>query len=261
MRFRPCIDIHDGCVKQIVGGSLTDSGKVDENYVSDKGGEYYADLYKRNNLPGGHIIILNKAGTEEYEASKQQALRALKAYPGHMQIGGGINADNAGEFIEAGAGHVVVTSYIFTEVKLDFNKLNALRDAVGAEHIVIDLSCRQKNGRYYVVTDRWQTFTEVEVCKETFDMLADYCDEFLIHGVDVEGMRQGIDEKLLRLIAKDCTIPVTYAGGIRDIEDIKKIEEYSSGAVDFTIGSALDIFGGKLAFDEVVAYAKRSHTD
>lgn len=252
MRFRPCIDIHNGKVKQIVGGSLTDTGTgAKENYVSTHGADHYAVLYKERGLEGGHIIILNKKGTPEYEASRKEALRALAAWPGGMQIGGGIDADNAKSYIDAGASHVIVTSYIFDDVKLGYNKLEKLVRAVGREKIVIDLSCRYNNGSYYVVTDRWQTFTEVRVDKETLDTLGDYCDEYLIHGVDVEGLKQGIDERLITILA-DTDKTVTYAGGISKPEDISLIHRLGRGRIDYTIGSALDIFGGKLSLDEVI---------
>lgn len=251
MRFRPCIDIHDGKVKQIVGGSLSDSSGAKENFVASRNSDYYASLYKKNSLSGGHIILLNKAGTDNYNATRDQALLALSAYPGGMQIGGGITAENAKEYIDAGASHVIVTSYVFTDGKLDYDKLNALRDAVGKEHLVLDMSCRQKDGKYYVVVDRWQTFTDVEVTADALEKLADYCDEFLIHGVDVEGMLQGIDEKLIKILAEVKNSTFTYAGGVRGLGDIDIIEKLGEGRIDFTIGSALDIFGGNLSFEEV----------
>lgn len=251
MKFRPCIDIHDGKVKQIVGGSLSDTDGAKENFVASKDADYYASFYKEKELPGGHIILLNKSGTEAYEATKRQAFLALATYPGGMQVGGGITADNAAGFIDAGASHIIVTSYVFTEGKLDYDKLNALVGAVGKEHIVLDMSCRKKNGKYYVVTDRWQTFTDVCVEAETLKELSKYCDEFLIHGVDVEGMQQGIDKELIKLLAGVAGVTFTYAGGVRDMSDIDIIEEIGEGRIDFTIGSALDIFGGKLAFDDV----------
>ena len=251
MRFRPCIDIHNGKVKQIVGGSLSDENGASENFVAEKHSDYYASLYREYNLTGGHIILLNKSGTEDYEATKKEALLALKTFPGGMQVGGGITSENAKEYIEAGASHVIVTSYIFTDGKLDMKKLNSLVDAVGREHIVLDLSCRKRDGKYYVVVDRWQTFTDVEVNSDVMNRLSDYCDEYLIHGVDVEGRQQGIDEELLDILAHiDCR-PVTYAGGIHDMDDIDTIERLGKGKIDYTIGSALDIFGGKLNFDEI----------
>jgi len=252
MRFRPCIDIHNGKVKQIVGGSLNDSNGATENFVADRHSDYYASLYKDNNLYGGHIILLNKAGTAEYEETKKEAVLALKTYPGGMQIGGGITADNAREYIEAGASHVIVTSYIFDNGRLNMDKLKELVSVVGREHIVLDLSCRKREGNYYVVVDRWQTFTDTVVNASMMEELSEYCDEFLIHGVDVEGMRQGIDEELLILLSKVKLRPVTYAGGVRDISDIDVIDTLGEGRIDFTIGSALDIFGGSLNFEDVL---------
>lgn len=250
MRFRPCIDIHNGRVKQIVGGSLDDKSAV-ENYVSDKDAGYYAAMYKEKGLYGGHIIMLNKPGSAEYEASKAEAKRGLAAYEGGMQIGGGINADNASEFIDAGASHVIVTSYLFNKVKFEFNNLEKLQKRIGRQRIVIDLSCRYNNGSYYVVTDRWQTFTELKVNEETLKMLGDHCDEFLIHGVDVEGLKQGIDESLLEILADSDSKKITYAGGVRSYEDVDKIYRLGGGKIDYTVGSALKIFGGDLDMDKL----------
>lgn len=254
MKFRPCIDIHDGKVKQIVGGSLSDEKGAKENFASSYDSDYYAGLYQKKGLKGGHIIILNKAGTEAYEATKRQAMLALSTYPGGMQIGGGITSDNAKEYIEAGASHVIVTSYIFTGGMLDMDKLISLVEAVGKEHVVLDLSCRLKGESYYVVTDRWQTFTDVEVTPDIMKKLSKYCDEFLIHGVDVEGKQQGIDDKLISMLAEVDGINITYAGGIRSMEDIDRICKIGKGRIDFTIGSALNIFGGSLNFEEVCEY-------
>lgn len=256
MKFRPCIDIHNGKVKQIVGGSLTDDMGASENFVADVDASKFAELYKVNGLTGGHIILLNKAGTEEYEATKKQAMLALNEYPGGMQVGGGITADNASEFIDAGASHVIVTSYIFTNGVIDMDKLKLLNERVGRDRIVIDLSCRMKDTDYYVVIDRWQTFTNVKIERELFEQLKEYCDEFLIHGVDVEGKKQGVDACLLGLLADCCNAPVTYAGGVRGMEDIDSIERFGRGHIDFTIGSALDIFGGDMNFEAVCRRVK-----
>lgn len=252
MKFRPCIDIHNGKVKQIVGGSLNDTTGAKENFVATLDADYYANMYKDKDLRGGHIILLNKSGTDEYEATKKQAILALRTFPGGMQIGGGITAQNAKEFIDAGASHVVVTSYIFDGPKLNMDKLNALVDAVGKEHVVLDLSCRSLNGEYYVVTDRWQTFTDLKVNEDILNDLSKYCDEFLIHGVDVEGMKQGIDDKLLTILGNIEGIKITYAGGVRNMSDIDRIEQLGRGRVDFTIGSALNLFGGDMDFEEVI---------
>lgn len=253
MKFRPCIDIHDGAVKQIVGGSLDDNAGVAENYVAEKGGDYYANMYKQSGLKGGHIIILNKYGTAEYEASLFQAKAALAAYPGGMQIGGGVTAENAADFISYGASHVIVTSYVFRDGMLDMDRLKGLLDAVGREHIVLDLSCRKDNGRYFIVTDRWQKFTDVEVSPEKMRFLSDYCAEILVHGVDVEGKQQGIDIELLSILAACKDIKITYAGGIHSMADIEVIDTIGGGMIDFTVGSALDIFGGSLSYKELAS--------
>lgn len=257
MEFRPCIDIHNGQVKQIVGSSLADKNDlVKENFVAAKGAEYYAELYRQNGIRGGHIILLNPASSPYYEATRAQALRALAAYPGGLQIGGGINVDNAAGYLEAGASHVIVTSYVFQDGHINMEHLDKICKTVGREHLVLDLSCRRKGEDYYIVTDRWQKFTEERVDDSTLDMLMGFCDEFLIHAVDVEGKSQGIEEKLVRQLgdwgSSTGRIAITYAGGVHSYEDIELLRELGGGKIHVTIGSALDIFGGKLAFDEVV---------
>lgn len=252
MKFRPCIDIHNGHVVQIVGSSLKDEGnQANANFISKKDGAYYGALYKEKGLSGGHIILLNSKDSELYKETKKQALLALSAYPDGMQIGGGITADNALEYINAGASHIIVTSYVFSDGKICYNNLNKLVSVVGKEHIVLDVSCRYKDGKYYVVTDRWQVFSDVVFDEELLSKLAEYCDEFLVHAVDVEGKKSGINEGIASIL-KSSTIPVTYAGGISSYDDIEKIREIGEGKIDFTIGTALDIFGGKLDLSEVI---------
>lgn len=253
MKFRPCIDIHNGKVKQIVGSSLTDNS-AKENFISDKDSAYFANLYKEYGLYGGHAIILNKAGTAEYEASKQEALKAFAAFEGGLQIGGGINDENAKEFIEAGASHVIVTSYLFENGKLCEDKMKRLKDAVSKEKIVFDLSCKKVVDKYFVTTDRWQTVTDTEMNADLLKKLEEYCDEYLIHAVDVEGKCNGPETDIIKELAKYDGNKVTYAGGIRSIEDVEAIKEASDGKIDFTIGSALDIFGGNLGFETVSKY-------
>jgi phosphoribosylformimino-5-aminoimidazole carboxamide ribotide isomerase len=252
MRFRPCIDIHNGKVKQIVGGSLTDDGRgTAENFVSDKDAAYYAGIYAKYSLAGGHIAMLNASGTREYEATRAEAIKALRAYPGGLQAGGGINADNAHEFIDAGASHVIVTSYVFRDGIIDIDRLGKLKAAVGSSRVVLDLSCRSRGGDYYIVTDRWQKFTGHKLEPEIFDVLKRYCDEFLVHAVDVEGRRSGIDEKVIAILA-DVPYTITYAGGISCIDDIRLIGRAGCGRIDFTVGSALELFGGSLKLSEVI---------
>lgn len=258
MQFRPCIDIHNGKVKQIVGSTLDDKANAPkENFVSEKDSAYYASLYAKHHLSGGHVILLNKEGTEGYEETKQAAIAALKAYPGGMQIGGGITPENAGEFLAAGASHVIVTSYVFSNGKVDYENLRKLYDAVGKEHLVLDLSCQYMKARdglpegYYIVTDRWQNVTNERVCAPTLDEFSTYCDEFLVHAVDVEGKNSGIEERLVNLLADWNQIPITYAGGIHSLEDIETIRKLGKGNMHFTVGSALDLFGGALSFDEI----------
>ena len=252
MRFRPCIDIHNGRVKQIVGGSLTDAGdRAKENFVSEMDAAWYADLYRSHGLTGGHVILLNAKDSPYYEQTKAQALSALREWPGGLMIGGGISADNAGEFLDAGASHVIVTSWVFRDGRIRYDRIRTLRETVGKEHLVLDLSCRKRDGKYYVVTDRWQKFTEEEVTAELLSRLQESCDEFLIHAVDVEGKAKGIEEALVELLAEACGIPVTYAGGVGSYEDVRKLRDLGKGKVDVTIGSALDLFGGPLEFRKV----------
>ena len=256
MDFRPCIDIHDGKVRQIVGGSLKDSVGAKVNFETDKDGVFYANLYKDNGLKGGHIILLNPVGTEMYEADKKLALGALNAYRGGLQIGGGISADNAKEFIEAGASHVIVTSYVFKDGRVNYENLDLLEKAVGKEHIVLDLSCRKKDGKYYIVTDRWQKFTDVILNTDTLNELLNYCDEFLIHAVVVEGKCNGIEEEVAILLGNWGKCTITYAGGVSSYEDIEKLKKLSNNKLNVTIGSALDLFGGLLEFKKVLEYCK-----
>lgn len=256
MRFRPCIDIHNGKVKQIVGSSLKDEGnRAKDNFVSEHSADYYAKMYKESGLTGGHIILLNKAGTPEYEADLAQAKLAFSAYPGGMQIGGGITASNAKMFIDMGASGVIITSFVFKDGKVLYENLESLAAEVGKEHIVLDLSCRKKDGKYYVVTDRWQNFTDEEVTAELLRKLSGYCSEFLVHAVDVEGKQSGIQADIVELLSES-PIPVTYAGGVSDLSDVSLINKAGRGRVDVTVGSALDIFGGKLSYGELCSFCR-----
>ena len=255
MEFRPCIDIHNGRVKQIVGGSLKDKdNQAEENFVSKMDGAFYANMYKKAGIRGGHIILLNPVTSEYYEATRAQALLALHSYPGGLQIGGGITADNAAQFIDAGASHVIVTSYVFNNGRIDYNNLEKLVDAVGKSHLVLDLSCRKKDDSYYIVTDRWQNFTDEVITEELLDELSQYCDEFLIHAVDVEGKASGIEKELVSLLGDWGKIPLTYAGGVHSFEDLRLIKELGHNRVNVTIGSALDLFGGSMKFEDVIAF-------
>ena len=253
MEFRPCIDIHNGKVKQIVGGSLTDAGDfAAENFVSERQAADYAALYRAKGLRGGHIILLNAKDSPYYEKDLAQAQGALAAWPGALQIGGGIEAENAPAFLQMGASHVIVTSYVFADGDIRYDRLEKLVQAVGREHVVLDLSCRKKKGQYYVVTDRWQKFTKQPLQEELLQKLSSYCDEFLVNAVNVEGTGTGVDRELLSLLAKESGRPITYAGGIGSMEDIETIDRDGGGRVNFTVGSALDLFGGPLKFDKIV---------
>lgn len=255
MKFRPCIDIHNGQVKQIVGGSLADKGSfAKENFVSAQDGGYYGELYKKAGLNGGHIIILNPKDSEYYEADCEQAYKALSAFEGGLQIGGGITAENAAGFLDKGASHVIVTSYVFKNGEVNFDNLDRLVKAVGKNRLVLDLSCRRRDGKYFIVTDRWQKFTDVELNEKSLEMLSDRCAEFLVHAVDVEGKAKGVEEKIAALLGESCRIPSTYAGGISSFADLETLGRLGKGKVDFTIGSALDIFGGSMKFEDVVSF-------
>ena len=253
MRFRPCIDIHNGKVKQIIGGSLRDSqDQAEENYVAAQDAAYFARLYKEKGLRGGHVILLNHQDSEYYEATRAQAFAALAAFPGGLQAGGGICADNAREYLDRGASHVIVTSYVFRDGQIAYENLEKINREVGREHLVLDLSCRKKDGEYYVVTDRWQRFTDTKVTLPLLRELGKSCAQFLVHAVDVEGKAAGIDGELVGLLAAYTECPVTYAGGVGSFEDLEKLRQTGQGRVDVTIGSALDIFGGSMQFDRIV---------
>ena len=253
-KFRPCIDLHDGKVKQIVGSSLNDSGEgLKTNFETDRSPAWFAELYKKDNIKGGHVIMLGKGNVDAAKA-------ALSAYPGGLQVGGGITADNAKEYIDAGASHVIVTSWIFPEGKLDIGRLERLQETVGKEHLVLDLSCKRTSApgdkpRWNIATNRWQTLIDVEITEDTLANLARYCDEFLVHAADVEGKQQGMDDDLIRFLAAHSPIPVTYAGGAKSLQDLQHVKEISGGKIDLTIGSALDLFGGKgVKYDDCVKF-------
>ena len=253
MKFRPCIDIHNGKVKQIIGSSLRDAGDyARENFIAVQDAAWFAALYRQMGLGGGHVILLNGEDSPYFEDTRRQALAALAAWPGGLQAGGGIRADNAALYLEAGASHVIVTSYVFQNGRIAYENLDKLCCETGKEHLVLDLSCRKKEGQYYIVTDRWQNDTDVVIDEKTLAFFADYCSEFLIHAVDVEGKAQGIETELVRLLGNYCPIPVTYAGGVHKEEDLKLLKKEGHGRVDVTIGSALDLFGGSMKLEQVL---------
>lgn len=255
MRFRPCIDIHNGKVKQIIGGSLTDKEDyAKENFVSRQDAGFYARMYKSTDTKGGHIIILNHISSRYYEEDVRQAAIALEEYPTGLQIGGGITADNAKSFIKMGATHIIVTSYVFKNGYIDYNNLNRLIEEVGKDHIVLDLSCRFKDDDYYIVTDRWQKFTDTILNEETLDELSKYCDEFLIHAVDVEGKASGIEKDLAKTLGNWAKIPITYAGGIGTFKDLEELRKLGKNKLDVTIGSALSLFGGPMEYQKVLDF-------
>ncbi len=250
--FRPCIDLHEGKVKQIVGGTLgEDPGRLRTNFVSDRPAAWYAELYQRDSLTGGHVIMLGPGNEAE-------ARSALQAYPSGLQIGGGVNLDNARVWLDAGASHVIVTSWVFRGGQVDWERLAQLVAAVGKTRLVLDLSCRRRGEEYFVVTDRWQKFTDVALKPENLGKLAGSCAEFLIHAVDVEGQCRGIDRELVSRLAKWSPLPTTYAGGASSLADLEAVTRLGQGRIDLTIGSALDIFGGSgVRYEEAVAFNRR----
>lgn len=253
MKFRPCIDIHNGKVKQIVGGSLHDkNNQAKENFVSEQDARFYAKLYKSDKLRGGHIIILNPIESSYYKEDCKQARIALEEYPQGLQVGGGITNINAAEFLAMGASHVIVTSYVFRDGRVDYNNLEKLTSITGKEKLVLDLSCRKKDGMYYIVTDRWQKFTEVVISEDILDKLSDYCDEFLVHAVDVEGKASGIEKELVHMLGTWGKCPITYAGGVGSFENLEELKRIGKNKLDVTIGSALDLFGGSMAYQDVL---------
>jgi len=251
MRFRPCIDLRDGRVVQIVGGSIAnaDAGTAVTNFQTDRSAADYARMYASDDLPGGHVISLGPG-------NRDAAMSALQAYPGGLQYGGGVTPDNAAEFLDAGASHVIVTSYVFGNGAMDPDRLQQLIDAVGTDRLVLDLSCRRRDDAFWVVTDRWQEFTDMQVTPATLANLARHCAEFLVHGVDVEGTRAGIDADLVTMLGESSPIPVTYAGGAESLADLDRVKQLGRGRVDLTIGSALDIFGGDVPYRDVVAWQR-----
>ena len=252
MEFRPCIDLHDGKVKQIVGSTLKDDDpeSLQTNFTAEHSSSWFAKLYKKDNLTGGHIIKLGPGNS-------QAAEEALQAWPGGMQIGGGITAENGKEWLDKGASHVIVTSYVFKNGQIDQGNLQKLVQVVGKERLVLDLSCRKRGDDYYIVTDRWQKFTDVVVSPQVIDGFAKLCDEFLVHAADVEGQCAGIEEDLVTKLSDWSPIPTTYAGGVKDINDMKRIQELGNNRLHATVGSALDIFGGKtMTYQEAVAFHK-----
>jgi phosphoribosylformimino-5-aminoimidazole carboxamide ribotide isomerase len=257
MRFRPCIDIHGGKVKQIVGSTLSDNqtdASLVTNFETELSPAHFASIYKNKNLPGGHVIMLGP-GNEE------AAINALSAYPGGLHVGGGINPKNAQRFIDAGASHVIVTSYVFSDGLIKWERLDELLAVIPKENLVLDLSCRQLDGGYYVVTDRWQRITKEKLTAELFTRLASYCDEFLVHSSAVEGLKRGFDDTLVSLLADISPITSVYAGGVSSISDLNAIEKLGNSRVDATIGSGLDIFGGTVRFEEVVRWHRERNVE
>ncbi len=248
-QFRPCIDLHDGRVKQIVGSSLRDDGTVTTNFDAAEAPEYYAELYRQDGLAGGHVIMLGKG-------NEKAALAALRAYPGGLQLGGGVTTENAKTYLDAGAAQVIVTSFIFSDGELKREKLSEIFRAVGKDRLVLDLSCRFRDGKYWIVTDRWQKFTKWALSPELLAELSMFSSEFLIHAVDVEGKCSGIDETLVDFLAQNSPLDCVYAGGIREFADVEKIERAGKGRIHYTIGSALDLFGGKLSYRKIVQHSK-----
>ena len=247
--FRPCIDLREGKVVQIVGGTLSDDPLTTRtNFVSERPASWFAELYKRDGLAGGHVILLGPG-------NEQPAREALTAFPGGLQVGGGVNADNARAWLDAGASHVIVTSWVFRDGRLDEERLSQLVRTVGSQRLVLDLSCRRRGENYFVVTDRWQKFTALEITRQVLERLCGSCAEFLVHAVDVEGLCRGIDRELVERLGRWTPISTTYAGGANSLADLAEVTRLGQGRVDLTIGSALDIFGGQgVRYAEAVAF-------
>ena len=253
MKFRPCIDLHQGRVKQIIGSSLSDKEQatLTTNFASDQPASLYAEMYKADRLFGGHVIMLGPG-------NETAAAAALHAFPGGLQIGGGISADNAAHWLDHGASAVIVTSAVFKDGQVHEDRLAELVRHVGKERLVLDLSCRKKGDAYYIVTDRWQKFTQVTVSEQSLAYFADHCCEFLIHAVDVEGKCAGIEEELTALLGRFSPIPTTYAGGVKNLADLYRVKKLGLNRLDATIGSALDIFGGTgVTYTEAVAFNRQ----
>jgi phosphoribosylformimino-5-aminoimidazole carboxamide ribotide isomerase len=250
--FRPCIDLHEGKVKQIVGGTLeSQAGALRTNFVSERPAAWFAELYKQDGLTGGHVILLGLG-------NEAAAREALAAYPGGLQLGGGVDGDNAKAWLDAGASHVIVTSWLFREGQVDWDRLNALVAQIGKSRLVLDLSCRKRGDAHFVVTDRWQKFTKLTLSAETLQTLARSCAEFLIHAVDVEGLCRGVDAELVAKLADWTPIPTTYAGGAKSLADLEEVTRLGRGRIDLTIGSALDIFGGcGVRYEDCVAFNRQ----
>jgi len=250
--FRPCIDLHEGRVKQIVGGSYSDDAAgLRTNFISERPASWYAELYRKDGLRGGHVIMLGPG-------NDKAAREALASYPRGLQIGGGINIDNARSWLEAGASHIIVTSWVFREGRVDYDRLAALVKAVGAKRLVLDLSCRRRGDDYFVATNRWQVFTNEKLDSALFEKLSAYCAEFLVHAADVEGLCKGIDRALVEKLSEWSPLPLTYAGGANSLADLEEVTRISRGRVDLTIGSALDIFGGTgVKYADCVAFNKK----
>lgn len=250
MKFRPCIDLHDGRVKQIVGSTLSDrpDHSLQTNFISDHPPSWFAEKYRHDKAQGGHIIRLGQGNDDA-------ATQALTSWPGGMQLGGGITDQNALEWLQRGASAVIVTSHVFEKGSVHIERLQKLCELIGKDKLVLDLSCRKQKGQYKIVTNRWQNFTEVEVSTSSLDFFSEYCCEFLVHAVDVEGKCEGIEEDLVQLLGNWAKIPITYAGGIRNMTDIESIQKLGNQEIDYTVGSALDIFGGSgLKYTDLIKY-------
>jgi phosphoribosylformimino-5-aminoimidazole carboxamide ribotide isomerase len=151
---------------------------------------------------------------------------------------------------------VIVTSFVFKNGIINWHNLEAMEKSIGRQRLVLDLSCKKINDRYFIATDKWQKVTSTSIESATLEQLGKHCNEFLVHAVDVEGKQQGIDAPLVGLLAMVSPLPITYAGGIRSLADLEDVYITGKGRVDATVGSALDIFGGPLKYADVVAWQK-----
>jgi phosphoribosylformimino-5-aminoimidazole carboxamide ribotide isomerase len=244
--------LHEGKVKQIVGATLTGRPRdLRQHFVSPRPGAWFAQLYQRDGLRGGHVIMLGPG-------NETAARQTLAAYPGGLQVGGGVTLQTAAGWLDAGASHVIVTSWLFREGQLDWERLKALSAAVGKNRLVLDLSCRKRGGDYFVVAERWQRFTEMKIEPAALARLAQWCDEFLIHAADVEGLCRGVDLELVEKLGRWSPLTATYAGGAKSLRDLEDVARAGAWRIHLTIGSALDIFGGSLIrYDDVVALDRK----
>ncbi len=251
MNFRPCIDVFKGKVVQLIGTSLFggEEKTIVKHFESEYSPAYYAELFKQDNLKGGHILSLGSGNNDV-------VIEALKAFNGGMKYGGSVTPENAHVYLDAGATHVIVNSYVFDNGEINLPNLKSLVKSIGKDKLVLDMSCRKKNGDYYIVTNLWEKFTNVILDQKSLQDISKYCDEIIVHGVDSEGRKQGLESDLVRILAQHTPIKTVYAGGISSIADLTMIKALGNEKIDPCIGTALSIYGGNLSYYEVLEWNK-----